>query len=249
MSPEEPVDTPALPAVRVTPAIVAANILVFGLMVARGVPPLGPTAEDLFNWGATFGPAVALDGEWWRLLTSAFVHVGAIHIALNMYVLWGAGPLTERIYGHAAFLVLYVLAAIGGSLASVLWSPLAVSAGASGAIFGVYGALLAFTHAAHHALPPPVVASLRRGIIMFVVYNIIFGLTIPNISNSAHLGGFATGFAAGWLLARGPGTPRQAPARRLARCVPLLLVLAVLAWAAHRRVAALPEVVSKTATR
>src|SRR5262245_54117376 len=110
----EPTPVPApLPSALVTKAIIAANVAVFAVMVAKGVAPLGAAAQVLVQWAATFGPTVALDGEWWRLVTAAFIHVGAIHLALNMYVLWGAGPLTERIYGHAAFLLLYVLAAIG----------------------------------------------------------------------------------------------------------------------------------------
>src|SRR5262245_32702024 len=73
------------PVVGVTPAVVAVNVVVWLVMVATGVSPLAPTGEDLYRWGADFGPATVLEGQWWRLLTSAFVHVGLIHLALNMY--------------------------------------------------------------------------------------------------------------------------------------------------------------------
>ena len=231
----------ATPVVWVTPTIVLVNVAVFILMVAAGVSPLSPTTADLFKWGADFGPATVLDGQWWRLLSAAFIHVGLLHIALNMYVFWGAGTLAERLYGNVAYLVLYLVAALGGSLVSTLFAPLAVSAGASGAIFGVYGAILAFAWSARGRLPPSLVTSLQKGVTGFIVYNLAFGLTVPNISNSAHLGGLATGFVGGWLLARDLAAPRGAEATRYLRLAGLLPVLAALAWGAHHRVSALPS--------
>ncbi len=230
----------ATPVVWVTPAIVVANIVVYVAMVATGVSPLDPTVEDLFRWGASFGPATAYDHQWWRLLTSAFVHVGAVHLGLNMYVFSQSGPLVERLYGNVAFLSVYVLAALGGSLVATLWSPLAVSAGASGAVFGVYGALFAFTRKEAHGLPAEVAAGLRKGVLSFVVLNVLFGLTVANISNSAHLGGLATGFAAGWLLARPLHAPPVALRRRYVPLAALLAALVALGGAAYYRVARLP---------
>lgn len=231
----------ATPVVWVTPTIVVVNVAVFVLMVATGVSPISPTTADLFKWGADFGPATVLDGQWWRLLSAAFLHVGVLHIALNMYVFWGAGTLAERLYGNVAYLLLYLVAALGGSLVSTLWSPLAVSAGASGAIFGVYGAILAFARRAGGQLPPPVVAGLQKGVTGFIVYNLAFGLTVPNISNSAHLGGLATGFLAGWLLARDLATRGRPEATRYLRLAGLVPVLAALAWGVHHRVSGLPS--------
>jgi rhomboid protease GluP len=230
----------ATPVVWVTPAIVAINVAVFVAMVVTGVSPISPTAEDLFKWGADYGPAVVLDGQWWRLATSAFVHIGALHIALNMYVFWGAGVLVERLYGNAAFLILYLFAALGGSLVSTLWSPLSVSAGASGAVFGVCGAILAYVRIAGREFPVEVVAGLRKGAVGFVVYNVLFGLMVPNISNSAHLGGLASGFVAGLLLARDLQAPRDAETQRTLRGLALLPILAALAWGAHHRISRLP---------
>ena len=232
----------ATPVVWVTPTIVGINVLVFVTMVAMGVSPISPTTADLFKWGADFGPATVLEGQWWRLLTAAFVHVGALHIALNMYVFWGAGALAERLYGNVAYLVLYLVAALGGSLVSTLWSPLAVSAGASGAIFGVYGAILAFARSAGRQFPPQVMEGLQKGALGFIGYNLLFGLTVPNISNSAHMGGLATGFVAGWLLARDLAIPRRAEATRYLRLAGLVPVLAALAWGAHHRISSLPTV-------
>ena len=232
----------ATPLVWVTPTIVAVNVAVFVLMVATGVSPISPRTADLFKWGADFGPATVLEGQWWRLISAAFIHVGLLHIALNMYVFWGAGTLAERLYGNVAYLVLYLVAALGGSLVSTLWSPLTVSAGASGAIFGVYGAILAFARRAGGQLPPSVVAGLQKGVTGFIVYNLAFGLTVPNISNSAHLGGLATGFVAGWLLARDLAAPGRAEATRYLRLAGLVPVLAALAWGAHHRISGLPSI-------
>src|SRR5262249_10594232 len=163
-----------------------------------------------------FGPATMLGHEYWRLLTCAFVHVGLLHLAFNMYAFLGAGQWMERVYGSRLFLALYLVAALGGSVVSTLWAPEVVSAGASGAIFGVYGGLLAFTQVARVHLPDGAVDGLRRSALGFVGYNIFYGLVQPNISNSAHLGGLAAGFAAGWLLAppfRLPAGGGPSPAR------------------------------------
>ena len=202
---------PRRPLVWVTPTIVVVNVAVFVLMVATGVSPISPTTADLFKWGADFGPATVLDGQWWRLFSAAFIHVGLLHIALNMYVFWGAGTLAERLYGNVAYLALYLVAALGGSLVSTLWSPLTVSAGALGGHLRGVRRHPGLRAARRGQLPPTVVAGLQKGVTGFIVYNLGFGLAVPNISNSAHLGGLATGFVAGWLLARdlaAEGTPR-----------------------------------------
>lgn len=234
----------AVTRVWVTPAIIALNALVFIAMVVKGVSPSSPSSLDLFTWGATYGPAT-VGGQWWRLVSSAFVHVGLLHIALNMYVLWRAGALAERLFGSGAFFALYLFAAIGGSLVSLLWSPLAVSAGASGAIFGVYGAILAFSRVAKDAWPAEAVAGLQKGAAGFVIYNVMFGLVMPNVSNSAHLGGLATGLIAGWLIApemRTPGGVEAEGMNRHLRSAALVPILAALAWGAHVRITGLPAV-------
>jgi membrane associated rhomboid family serine protease len=225
----------ATPVVWVTPAIVGINVLILVAMIATGVPP-NPSSTDLLKWGANFGPAIILDGEWWRLVTAAFLHVSVFHLGFNMYALWRAGALAERVYGNAAFLLLYVVAALGGSLVSTLASPLVLCVGASGAIFGVYGAILAFARTSGRNLPTRVAAGITKSALGFVVYNLGFGLTIPNISNSAHLGGLVTGFITGWLLARDLRAPEASGARRYLRASGVLLVVAALAWGARYRV-------------
>jgi len=241
----------AVPSVAGTKLLIALNVAVFGLMVSRGVHPLEPTVGDLLRFGANYGPAVAA-GEPWRVLTCAFLHFGLLHIALNMWGLWQGGQLAERFHGHAAYLALYLASAVGGSLASLAWHPGVVSAGASGAIFGVYGSLLAVARFHRSELPPGMFAELRKSTIGVVGFNVVYGFLTPGIDNAAHLGGLATGFVAGLCLRRplpravaagaearpGSAETRTRPARFAA--VALLLVAAALV--AKLRLGSVPEV-------
>src|SRR5207249_3684590 len=110
-------------------------------MILTGVSIFEPSIDDLLRWGADFGPSTT-GGQWWRLLTSSFLHVGVVHLLANLVGLATFGPLVERLYGSAAFLALYIVGALTASLASVSWNPVILSAGASGAIFAVVGATL-----------------------------------------------------------------------------------------------------------
>jgi len=183
-----------------TRALVGANLLVFALMAASGAGVFTPDALVHIAWGSNFAP-LTVDGQWWRLLTSLFVHFGALHIFFNMWVLWGTGALVERLFGHGRFLAIYLVAGVVGSLASVCWNPLVNSAGASGAIFGVIGAQLAFFMRGGHRIPREVIRAQQASIAGFIAFSVVFGLTVPGIDNAAHLGGLSSGFCLGWLLA------------------------------------------------
>jgi rhomboid protease GluP len=208
----------------VTEALIAINVLVFVVMVARGVSATDPGVPELLEYGANSGVSV-LTGEWWRLLTSTFVHVGAIHLGMNMYVLWDAGRLMERVFGNAGFLVLYLAAGLCGSVASVAWHPMVVSAGASGAVFGVYGGLLGFLLRQRASIPREVLQRLGRGGLVFVGLNMMIGLSVKGIDQAAHMGGLAGGFLGGLVLAH-PLDPAGA-SKRWARAVLLAVVAAV----------------------
>ena len=186
----------------VTYTIMAMNILVFLAMVLTGISIMGPSPEVALAWGADYGPQTLQGGEYWRIVTSTFVHFGIIHIGMNMYVLYQIGPFTERLFGHIRYLVLYMLAGIGGSLVSLWIHPNAVGAGASGAIFGVYGGLMAFMFAHRSVIPPASRSAILRSAGIFIGYNLIFGLQ-GSIDLSAHIGGLVTGFLVGMLLAAG----------------------------------------------
>lgn len=185
----------------VTPAIVAVNAVIFVLMVIDSGAILSPSGETLIKWGANFGP-LTLDGQWWRLLTCTFVHVGLIHVGLNMWVLWDIGQLVERLAGNVGFALLYVLSGLLGSLASVYWNSQVLSAGASGAVFGAFGGLMGFVLFRHDSIPKHILGRLRASGSSFLFYNLIFGLSIKGIDMAAHVGGLVAGFACGLVLSQ-----------------------------------------------
>jgi rhomboid protease GluP len=220
----------------VTEALIAINVLVFVAMVVRGVSPTSPKISDLLAWGADYGPRAA-GGQGWRLVTAMFVHIGFLHVAMNMYVLWGVGRLIERVFGNVGFLVLYFASGLAGSVASIYWSPYVVSAGASGAIFGVYGGLGGFLVRQRASIPREALTALSRGAILFVGYNLLFGLGLNksgevHVDMAAHLGGLAGGFLAGLALAH----PLDAAgaSTRPRRAVAVAVVAAALSVAAVR---------------
>src|SRR5215470_16797334 len=187
-----------MPNVSVTSVLIALNVAIFGLMLAWGVDPMQPAIDSLIQWGANYGPKTT-QGEWWRMFTCMFLHIGVLHLLFNMIALWNVGGFMERLLGSSGFLVLYLLAGLLGSVASVAWNPFVVSAGASGAIFGLYGGLLAFL-VRHRALQHASLAALRTNTLAFLGYNLVYGFIIQGIDMAAHLGGLAGGFICGLVL-------------------------------------------------
>jgi len=172
---------------------------------------------QLVAWGANKA-SLTLHGQPWRLVTSMFLHGGLLHIAFNMLALWQAGQLVERLFGSLRFLTLYMIAGICGSMASVAWNVLthhdANSVGASGAIFGILGGLLAFIRREHSGVPPTIVKELRASVLPFLLFNLSAGFLYPHTDNACHLGGLVGGFVAGHLLARSLHMPEQRTERR-----------------------------------
>jgi rhomboid protease GluP len=192
----------ATPKVWVSPLLVAANVMVFVLMVANGVGFWEPSDNDkMIAWGAGYGP-LTTHGQPWRLFTELFIHFGVIHLLGNMIVLWQAGPLVERLFGNISFLVLYLLSGLCGSLASVVAHPYSVAGGASGAIFGVFGALFGFLFIERGIVPKPMLKSLTYYAAIFVGFNVLGGATQKGIDMAAHGGGLFGGFFLGVLLSR-----------------------------------------------
>ena len=181
-------------------AIVALNVLVFLLMTLSGASWLNPTREQLLRWGANWGP-LSLGTQPWRILTSNYVHVGIIHLAFNMWCLWNLGQLAERILGRLNFVMLYTFCGLAGSLASLWWHPMVVGAGASGAIFGLAGATIAVFYLGHLPIARSAIQGTMRSLLVFVGYNLLFGLT-PGIDNSAHIGGLVAGLGMGAALSK-----------------------------------------------
>jgi len=182
-----------------TPALVVANAIVFVLMAIGGIDIDNPPLDGLIKWGANYGP-LTMGGDWWRLFTNTFVHIGIRHILFNMWALFTIGSLVERLFGNSLFLLIYIAAGILGSMASVIIHPEVVCAGASGAIFGLYGALIGFILRQRGAIPATVLTDLRNSAIFFVGYNLFFGL-LPGIDNSAHIGGLLCGIGLGYVAA------------------------------------------------
>jgi rhomboid protease GluP len=191
------------PSPRLVYVLIATNLLVFIVMVLNGVNILTPESQDLFRWGANYPPAT-VHGQWWRLLTSTFIHIGLMHLAFNMYVLWAGGLRMERILGHLGFTITYFLSGLVGSVATLMFHPAAVGAGASGAIFGIYGALLGFLARDRNSIPRPVFVAMGKSTLIFLGYNLVFSLK-PGIDLSAHFGGLVAGFLCGLVLSRPVG--------------------------------------------
>jgi len=183
----------------VTPALVLINVAVFAVMIASGVDFMSPSIEHLVSWGANYAPKTT-DGEWWRLLTSNYLHIGIIHIAFNMWVLWDAGRIVERLLGNVGFLIMYVLSGVLGSFTSVLWNPLVVSAGASGAVFGVYGCLIGFLLLSRGSIPNKVLTGISSSALAFIAYNVFYAIGEESIDMAAHVGGLTTGFLCGVMM-------------------------------------------------
>lgn len=195
-----------------TYALLAINIVIFIVMVAFGVPFVDPKAGDVLPWGANYGPYI-FAGQYWRLIAAMFLHFGIIHLAGNMWCLWSLGQLTEKLLGSISVLGLYLLTGIGASLLSLSWDPMRVGAGASGAIFGIAGALISVLYFAQLGLQPEGRRKLLGYVVRFAFINLVIGLT-AHIDNMAHLGGLVTGLLMGLFLAR---TFNLAPEERQAR--------------------------------
>lgn len=178
-----------------TPILLGINVLVFILMVASGVGLFEPESLELLQWGADFGP-LTLTGSWWRTLTCNFVHIGIIHILMNMYALIYIGVLLEPMLGTRRMFAAYLLTGLCSAVSSLFWHAETISAGASGAIFGLYGIFLAFL--CFHHIEKAQRNALLSSILIFVGYNLLYGLK-EGIDNAAHIGGLISGFILGFI--------------------------------------------------
>jgi len=180
----------------ITPILLDLNILIFILMAISGVNIMQPDNESLLNWGANFRP-MTLEGEWWRLITNCFLHIGIFHLLMNMYALLYIGVLLEPHLGRTRFISAYLLTGITASIASLWWHDLTISAGASGAIFGMYGVFLSMLTT--NLIEKTARKALLTSIAVFVCYNLINGLK-GGIDNAAHIGGLVGGLVIGYAL-------------------------------------------------
>jgi rhomboid protease GluP len=211
--------------ITLTQVIFGANIAVFLATALASGSAMNISGEVSVHFGANFGP-YTLSGEWWRLLTYMFLHGGAMHIFFNMWCLWDLGRLCESLYGRWTFAAIYLITGVAGGLASVAWNPRVLSVGASGAIFGLAGALIASFYLGEFSLPRAAISGTLRSLVIFAVFNLGFGQLFGGIDNACHIGGLVSGLILGALIAR-TAPQHDAPLRRAT--IVGVVVLALLA--------------------
>jgi len=227
-----------------TYALVGVNCAVYLLTLVLSRNAAGPTFEDKVSYGLLCNGSYVLSGEWWRLVTSIFVHFGWIHILTNMWCLWNLGLLGEPLLGEFGIVAAYLLTGVAGNLLSVAFNQRppgqaggVLSAGASGAVFGLAGVLLMLLRSPLLPIPQLELKKLRRSVWYFALINFVIdgGLWLAHtrlqVDNMAHLGGFLSGLALGVPLVPRIGAPRETFVRRRAIAVGVMLfVLLLIAW-------------------
>ena len=194
-----------------TIALIVANIAIWGLMLTKGVSFWTTNELQALQWGADFGPLTLSSQfhQFWRLFTSNFIHLGFVHLAINMVFLWALGRLAEYFFTSADFLLLYTFTGLCSGLLGVIWEPNATSAGASGAIFGISGVLLVTLLSNKLPLEKESREKLLTGVMQFTVLNLFVGgaqAYLPGIlhrrvDNAGHIGGLLAGLLVGAVFA------------------------------------------------
>ena len=184
----------------VTQALIAVNVIAFLIETAAGAPLGGGGGGSVWNHGVLFGPAITGSDtfgigthEYWRLVTSGFLHDGLLHIFINMISLWFVGSALEPAIGRVNFLAVYFVSLLAGSFGALWFQPQTPTVGASGAIFGIFGALIVV--ARNRGIP-----IWQSGLGFVLVFNLLFSLSVRGISVGAHLGGLVGGLITGWLI-------------------------------------------------
>jgi membrane associated rhomboid family serine protease len=204
----------------VTMVLIAINVIVFIAETATGAPLGGGGGGYVFDHGALAGPLITQSHEYQRLLFSGFLHDGLLHILFNMVFLYFMGPMLEPVIGRLNFVVVYFVSLLAGAFGALLFQPDALTIGASGACFGVLGALIVVAHYRG-------ISIWQSGLGLTLVINIVFSLSVAGISIGGHLGGVVGGAICGWLIVQ-IGERRRMPTAALAGCA-LVAVVSVAA--------------------
>jgi rhomboid protease GluP len=225
------------------------NCLVFLAMVYKGVSPTTPNVDQLMQWGANNAGSVLIYGEWTRIVTAMFLHVGIIHLATNMWCLWNLGLLAEPLMGSLGLAACYILTGAAGNLLSTLvnwvWPMhdagnvvFPAGAGASGAVFGIAGALIVLLKSKQLPIPERELKRLRKSVIYFAAINLAIGFSLwggnqflhsgLNIDNMAHLGGFTCGLLFAAPMVPRVGSSKESFVARLRAAIILIAGLLVL---------------------
>ncbi len=191
--------------ITVTHVLFGANVAVFVAMMVATVMAGGAPSTDFspgisMHFGANYGP-FTLTGDWWRLVTYMFLHGGIFHIAMNMWCLWNLGTLCESLYGRWTYLAIYLLTGVAAGVASVAWNPGVWSVGASGALFGLTGALISSFYLGEFSFGGIAIKGTLTSLLFFAGFSLFFGAVFPGIDNAAHVGGLVSGLILGALIA------------------------------------------------
>ena len=206
------------PRLPVTSAFAILSLLMFCLTIYNGAEWFNATGVVQIAWGSNFSPST-LSGQWWRLLTYSFLHYGIFHLAFNLWALASFGAIAERLYGSLRYASICFVSAIVGGMASLAMAAQINSAGASGVLFGIFGALLVSEVRGTEPIPESVKRSLRNSTLFFALVSLISGFLFKGIDNGAHIGGLVAGIFMGMAF--------QSPRRIIRIVAPVTLVLFV----------------------
>lgn len=186
---------------KITYTLIAINLLVYLLssLLSRNLSEMD--MEVLVHMGALFGPFTVVDAQWWRLLTAMFLHGGMTHLLMNMFSLYIVGRGVELYFDAKSYVVIYLFSGLIGGLVSLYVHPASVGVGASGAIFGIFGAMAGFFVAHRRHIEAQTKAFMKEFSIVIGI-NLVIGFSIPGIDVSAHVGGLVVGFIGGYMISR-----------------------------------------------
>jgi membrane associated rhomboid family serine protease len=187
--------------ISLTQILLGINVAVYLAMALASGSVFDFAGLDLRPWGANSG-LYTISGQWWRLFTYMFVHGGILHIGFNMWCLWDLGALCESLYGPSTYVGIYLITGVGAGVASIAWNPMVQSVGASGAIFGLAGALIASFYLGEFNLPGIAIKGTLTSLLIFAAFNIFFGTVMSGVDNAAHFGGLGVGLILGALIAK-----------------------------------------------
>jgi rhomboid protease GluP len=188
---------------KITYSLIAINIVVYILTALLSQSIIDMDIEVLVNMGAIYGPYTVLDGEWSRPFTAMFLHGGMTHLLMNMFSLYLIGRGVEQYFDTKSYLSLYLFSGLLGSLASLYMHPASVGVGASGAIFGIFGAMAGF-FLAHREKIEAHTKAFMKDFAIIIGINLILGFSIPSVDVSAHVGGLVVGFIGGYMISKNP---------------------------------------------
>lgn len=214
----------------ITPILLLINVFLFFSMFFSGVRFFSPHTQDIISWGGNYG-SLTTNGEWWRLFSSYFIHIGFLHLAANCFALAYVGLFLESHLKRIGFLSLYLFCGLFASLTSLYWNENLVSAGASGAIFGMYGLLIVFL--ATNTIQQKLNSNTIFFIIFFVIINLL-GSFKEGIDGAAHVGGFLSGVLFGFVFVLLKNQRKKALV--LISCITLILAPAISSYCKQKTI-------------